>query len=239
MEPLDITKNICPGFGSGQVLPPVHTFPLELPEEAFGGCIVCAAPHRTLAAHQAMTPQEALILVARKLGGFNRSSQHLDNEELRWEQASVENPIVLDGHRCVRRSPAGGATRVSATIWQAIAEGVSSEDAARTAGVSPPVGGRWFREGGGMPTSNLALLSGRYLLFSEREDIAILHAQGVGIRGIARRLGRCPSTMSRELRRNAATRSGDLEYRATTAQWHADRRATRPKVAKLPRTKRH
>src|SRR5205814_1335913 len=36
-----------------------------------------------------------------------------------------------------------------------------------------------------------------------------------------------------ELRRNAATRSGRLEYRATTAQWHADRRARRPKPAKL------
>src|SRR5947207_7126995 len=46
-------------------------------------------------------------------------------------------------------------------------------------------------------------------------------------------MGRSPSTISRELRRNAATRGGSLEYRATTAQWHADRRARRPKVAKL------
>ena len=46
-------------------------------------------------------------------------------------------------------------------------------------------------------------------------------------------MGRSPSTISRELRRNAATRGGDLEYRATTTQWHADRRARRPKVAKL------
>ena len=84
-----------------------------------------------------------------------------------------------------------------------------------------------------MPSSNLALLSGRYLSFAEREAIAILHAQGFGIREIARRLGRCPSTTSRELRRNAATRGGDLQYRATTAQWHADWRARRLKVAKL------
>jgi hypothetical protein len=41
------------------------------------------------------------------------------------------------------------------------------------------------------------------------------------------------STISRELRRNAATRSGGLEYRATTAQWHADRSARRPKPTKL------
>lgn len=84
-----------------------------------------------------------------------------------------------------------------------------------------------------MPTVSLAPLSGRCLSFVEREEIAILHAQEVGVREIGRRLGRCPSTISRELRRNAATRGGTLEYRATTAQWHADRRAKRPKVAKL------
>ena len=39
----------------------------------------------------------------------------------------------------------------------------------------------------------------------------------------------------RELRRNAATRSGKLEYRATTAQWHAERRAKRPKTAEARR----
>lgn len=118
-------------------------------------------------------------------------------------------------------------------FWDAIARGLSSGDAGLAAGVSAPVGTRWFREGGGMPTNNLAPLSGRYLSFPEREEIAILHAQNVGVRAIARQLGRSPSTVSRELRRNAATRSGGLEYRATTAQWHADRRARRPKVAKL------
>jgi IS30 family transposase len=76
-------------------------------------------------------------------------------------------------------------------------------------------------------------LSGRYLNFEEREEIAILKAQGHGVRVIAGRLRRSPSTISRELRRNAATRGGRLEYRATNAQWHADRRTRRPKVAKL------
>jgi IS30 family transposase len=66
-----------------------------------------------------------------------------------------------------------------------------------------------------------------------REEIAILRAQGQGVREIARRLSRSPSTVSRELRRNAATRGGKLEYRATTAQWHADQRARRPKIAML------
>ena len=88
-----------------------------------------------------------------------------------------------------------------------------------------------------MPPSHLAPaakpLSGRYLSFAEREEIAIWRAQRHGVREIARRLERAPSTISRELRRNAATRSGGLAYRATTAQGHADRSARRPTSAKL------
>jgi len=118
-------------------------------------------------------------------------------------------------------------------FWNAIARGLSSEDAAVSVGLSPAVGGRFFRQGGGMRTISPDPLSGRYLSFAEREEIAILSARGRGVREIASELGRSPSTISRELRRNAATHNGDLEYRATTAQWHADRRAKRPKVAKL------
>jgi IS30 family transposase len=84
-----------------------------------------------------------------------------------------------------------------------------------------------------MRTISPTPLTGRYQSFDEREEIAILNATGCGVREIASKLGRSPSTISRELRRNAATRSGNLEYRALTAQWHADRRAKRPKIAKL------
>ena len=118
-------------------------------------------------------------------------------------------------------------------FWEAIARGASSEDAAVATGVSQAVGSRWFRQAGGMPPISLGPLSGRYLSFAEREEIAILHAQQHGVREIARRVGRAPSTISRELRRNASTRSHAVVYRATTAQWHAERRASRPKVAKL------
>ena len=76
-------------------------------------------------------------------------------------------------------------------------------------------------------------LSGRYLSFAEREEIALLRARGCSMQEVARRIGRAASTISRELRRNAATRGGGLEYRATTAQWHAERSARRPKQAKL------
>ena len=122
-------------------------------------------------------------------------------------------------------------------FWRAIAAGLSSEDAAVEAGVSQPVGTRWFRKAGGMPPAmfrpSANPLSGRYLSLVEREEIALLRVQGHSMQEIGRRLGRAASTISRELRRNAATRCGGLEYRATTAQWHADRSARRPKPSKL------
>jgi IS30 family transposase len=122
-------------------------------------------------------------------------------------------------------------------FWTAIASGRSSEDAAVEAGVSPSVGVRWFRRAGGMPPTHLSRWSRppseRYLSFVEREEIAVLRAQGHGVRAIARQLDRPPCTISRELRRNVARRHGTPEYRATTAQWHADRSARRPKLAKL------
>jgi IS30 family transposase len=129
--------------------------------------------------------------------------------------------------------PPAGRLEHRQRFWVAIARGLSSEDAAAEAGVSAAVGVRWFRQGGGMPSVTLVPPSGRYLSFAEREEIAILRGRGAGVREIARQLGRSPSTISRELRRNAATRGVGLEYRATTAQWHAERRARRPKPAKL------
>ena len=119
------------------------------------------------------------------------------------------------------------------SFWGAIASGVKTEEACVAARVSGPVGFRWFRHAGGVNPCLPENVSGRYLSFAEREDIAIWHAQKVSAREIARRLGRDPSTISRELRRGASTRTYELDYRATVAQWHAERRARRPKVAKL------
>ena len=134
------------------------------------------------------------------------------------------------------RPPVAGREERS-LFWAAIATGLTSADAAVEAGVSQPVGTRWFRKAGGMPPamfrSSAKPLSGRYLSFAEREEIALLRAQGHSMQEIGRRLRRSASTISRELRRNAATRTGGLEYRATTAQWHAERSACRPKPTKL------
>jgi IS30 family transposase len=122
---------------------------------------------------------------------------------------------------------------VERLFWREIARGVESAQAGVAVGASSAAGSRWFRERGGMPTFMLAPLSGRYLSFEEREEIALLRAQGAGVREVARRLGRAPSTVSRELRRNAATRGGKLDYRPSVAQWKAELMARRPKPAKL------
>jgi len=137
--------------------------------------------------------------------------------------------------RSPMKSPGAPSLRreVEREFWREIAKGLLPEEAAHAVGVSQAVGGRWFRHGGGMPSVDLAALSGRYLSFREREEIALLKVQGAGVRAIARRLGRAPSTVSRELRRNAATRGGKLDYRASVAQWKADLVARRPKTAKL------
>ncbi len=99
---------------------------------------------------------------------------------------------------------------IQRAFWRLIALGVTTEAAAITVGVAPRVGCDWFRHAGGMQPFSLGECSGRYLAFSEREEIAILRAQGAGVRQIARLIGRDPSTVSRELRRKC----GD-------ARWHA------------------
>jgi IS30 family transposase len=148
--------------------------------------------------------------------------------------------MVTQTGRPAMRSPGRPPIRrdVERAFWLKIAAGFSSEDAAIVCGVSGPVGSRWFRERGGMPSIQLTPLSGRYLSFAEREEIALLKERGLGIRAIARALGRAPSTVSRELRRNAATRGGRLEYRASIAQWKAELVARRPKTAKLVENER-
>ena len=137
--------------------------------------------------------------------------------------------------RELMRSPGHPSFRreIERLFWLEIAKGVTSEEAASRVGASQAVGTRWFRHRGGMASIDLAPLSGRYLSFSEREEIALLKAQGEGVRSIARRIGRHPSTVSRELRRNAATRGGKLDYRASVAQWKAELQAQRPKTAKM------
>src|SRR5699024_7737588 len=115
---------------------------------------------------------------------------------------------------------------------------MTTVEAAAQVGVSSPVGVRLFRHAGGMTPIRLDEPAGRYLSFAEREEIAILTSQEVGVREIARRLGRDPGAISRELRRNAATRGGRLIYREGVAQRNAQQAAKRRKVGKIVTSRR-
>jgi IS30 family transposase len=145
-----------------------------------------------------------------------------------WSTEQTGRPAMRSPGR-----PPAGRREHRVRFWAAIARGCTSEAAGIEAGVSAVVGVRWFREGGGMPSVTMAVLSGRYLSFAEREEIALLRAQDCGCeRSLAGAVGlRRRSRVS--CRRNAGTRTGRLRYRASTAQWHADRRARRAKPAKL------
>jgi IS30 family transposase len=119
-------------------------------------------------------------------------------------------------------------------FWRLIAAGLSTEKAADGVGVAHWSARHWFRDGGGMSPLDLGESSGRYLSLAEREEIALARAAGAGIRQIARSIGRSPSTVSRELRRNRAAGWTPLSrYRATLAQSKAEARARRPKTGKL------
>ncbi|HEV2012264.1 MAG TPA: IS30 family transposase [Candidatus Dormibacteraeota bacterium] len=116
--------------------------------------------------------------------------------------------------------------------------------AAIALGLSDWTGKAWFRQAGGViPAYVTAPVSGRFLSEEERIEIFGGLQRGDSIRGMATALGRAPSTVWRELRRNRHQyrrrhRRGEAwgpawDYRPTLAQRRAERMASRPKAAKL------
>ena len=132
--------------------------------------------------------------------------------------------------------PPGSRREHMRHFWTLIAIGLTSEDAAIGAGVSQPVGAL---VPAGRRYATIQVCSfGEVTVGALSVVRRAVEPRGSActrswVREIGRRLRRSGSTVSRELRRNAATRSGGLDYRATTAQWHAERAAHRPKSAKL------
>jgi transposase, IS30 family len=145
---------------------------------------------------------------------------------------------------------------VQRRFWDLVAAGWSTEDAAAMVGVSATCGLGWFRKFGGV-NPRFVLPHGQIrprLSIVEREEIMVGTSQGESIRSMARRLGRAPSTIMREiyanghcrdapgryraLHRFGANRGGwDAKsgYRASLAQQRSEARARRPKTGKLAR----
>ena len=147
---------------------------------------------------------------------------------------------MVEGHR---GRPPLAAKREQ--FGRLIARGIGNAEACRIVGVHPQTGKRW-RRGRLMTSSSGARLhyaavidtrrqaiSQRYLSEDDRVAIADLRGAGSGVRAIAAQLGRSPSTVSRELRRNQDPRS--LAYRPFAAQTMAARRRGRPGRGKLLR----
>jgi transposase, IS30 family len=109
-------------------------------------------------------------------------------------------------------------------FWAAMARGEFITDAAVEAGTYRKQGTRWLVAAGGVRPRRGRGLKGHCLTLAQREEIALGRARGQSVRSIAAAIRRSPSTVSRELRRNADRLGG---YRATTAHALAYARASR------------
>ncbi|MFF4426580.1 IS30 family transposase [Streptomyces sp. NPDC001549] len=119
-------------------------------------------------------------------------------------------------------------------------QGLSNREACRIVGVDPRTGRKWLhgrsadsRQRAAPPISRVVPPSGlsRYLSQTDRIHIADRLREKATVRSIAAELGRSPSTVSREIRRNRHPDSRD--YRPHAAQARADARRPRPKVGKI------
>ena len=119
---------------------------------------------------------------------------------------------------------------IESRYWQLVVSGVGTVEACRAVGITRKTGYRWRNEHGGVPPVRLdeSGRSNRYLSLLERQRIASLRGQGVGVREIARRLDRSPSTVSREVRRNLRPHDGH-RYDAVLAHARTRERARRPR----------
>jgi IS30 family transposase len=129
----------------------------------------------------------------------------------------------------VKNGRPGLPRSVQAVFWDGVRAGLGVGEAGLAAGVGSNLAKVWFRQAGGVKANGPGRVSGRYLSVAEREEIAVGVAAGQPVRAIAARLGRDPSTVSREVRRNGCRG----RYRALAAQAQAEFRARRPKTAKL------
>lgn len=118
-----------------------------------------------------------------------------------------------------------------ARFWELYLAGRSQREAAADVGASQQKASNWVTEAGGMKPRRLSgsVRANRYLSVQDRVDIGLGRAAGLSIRQIAARLGRSPSTISRELTRN----SGGRAYQPLRAHHMAQMRARRPKPRRL------
>ena len=122
-------------------------------------------------------------------------------------------------------------------IWDRIEAGENLSSVGRVLGRHASAIHMLLRRTGGARPKTAAPRAARFLTLEEREEISRGVSANESLRCIARRLGRAPSTISREVERNG----GPADYRAAFAERATRERGRRPKAAKLvlcPRLRR-
>jgi transposase, IS30 family len=125
--------------------------------------------------------------------------------------------------------------RLRVQFWEQIRGGLSVADASAVVGVSRWAGRDWLVERGGvMPRAPMPARLRPRLTFEQREEIALLRAQGESNASIARAVGCHRATIGRELAAGSTTFPDRRpRYQASVAQAAADRRAERHRAGKL------
>ena len=114
-------------------------------------------------------------------------------------------------------------------LWDWWEAGESQRSISRRLGRSPSTIRTRLVSSGWRRRSPLVEWRSLRLSMADREEISRGLAGNESLRSIARRLGRAPSTVSREVKTNGGRRG----YRAVVAHRASRRRAKRPKVMKL------
>ena len=130
----------------------------------------------------------------------------------------------------VRRSRMSANDKVE--VWERWSRGESLSEIGRGVDCFPAAVFRVVRARGGIPPPS-RWRSTRALTVSEREEISRGLAQGASFRMLARRLGRPPSTVSREVGRHGG-RQGYRAAVADAAAWDGARRPQRCRLAQRP-----
>ena len=151
------------------------------------------------------------------------------------------------------RGPQGRRKLVAerATYFQLMEQGYSTREAARIVGINLRTGKRWrngwhspgkgqkptppiYPQPGSVPAAEEPPAPSRYLRECDRIHIADRLREKASIRQIAAELGRSPSTISREIRRNRRPMpKGGFGYQPFHAHRRAERRRPRPKAGKI------
>lgn len=131
-------------------------------------------------------------------------------------------------------------SRERAEYSRLVQQGYSNKEACRLVGIDERTGRKWrngrsagSRQKAAPPIDTVVPPSGpsRYLREGDRIHIADRLREKATVRAIAAELGRSPSTISREIRRNRHPANG--QYRPHAAQARADARRPRPKPGKI------